>query len=281
MTIGVYQSDKCRHIVLRLSGGDPVPEAIRVALRDEQVACGWLRGSGILTDVELRAYHPGIGALGSARRIEGTFHALTLEGSIGLSDGDLSLSLRAILTRETDSGMETFSGEVSAARALALEVFVTALDDVALPRTLDDTCGVWLLGASSAPAAARQVVARPAPPVAWSGALDASQRSVDREQRPRAPQPSPIHASTALPARPPKPGGRSEIDAPAPEPGDAVVHFAFGECDVVKSDGDRLHLRVHKGGRICEIALAMLRVSRLADAEDGRRRFKLERRMST
>jgi hypothetical protein len=72
---------------------------------------------------------------------------------------------------------------------------------------------------------------------------------------------------------------RPEVDAPVPEPGDAVDHFAFGPCDVLKSDGDRLHLKVHKDGRIREIALAMLSVSRLPDAENGRRRFKLERRM--
>jgi hypothetical protein len=63
-----------------------------------------------------------------------------------------------------------------------------------------------------------------------------------------------------------------------PEPGDIVDHFAFGRCDVIKSDGDRLHLRVLKDGRIREIALEMLRVSRLDDEGTGRR-FKLERRL--
>jgi predicted DNA-binding protein with PD1-like motif len=280
VTTGVYRSEKSRNLVLRLSAGESVPEAIRDALRDEQVACGWLRGSGVLTDVDLRVYHSGFGTLGDARRIEGTVQALAIEGSIGLSDGDLSLSLRGLLARETDSGVETLCGEIGLARAVALEVFVTALDDVALPRSLDEAAGVWLLGSVSAQGAARQVPARPAAPTAWSGALDASQRS-EREPRPRAPAPSPVHAATAIPLRPPKPEARPEVDVPAPEPGDSVVHFAFGDCDVLKSDGDRLHLRVLKGGRICEIALAMLRVSRLADADDGRRRFKLERRMST
>ncbi|HXN33618.1 MAG TPA: DUF296 domain-containing protein [Polyangiaceae bacterium] len=280
MTIGVHRSDKSRHLVLRLSAGEDVPEAIRAALRDEQVACGWLRGSGVLTGVDLRAYHPGRGTLGTARRIEGPLQALSLEGSIGLSGGEVSLSLRGLLARETDGGVETLSGDIESARAVAIEVFVTALDDVALPRALDEEAGVWLLGSASAQAPVRPVAARPVAPTAWSGAVDASHRT-EREPRARAPQPSPAHAATAIPARPPRPEARPEVDAPAPEPGDAVDHFAFGDCDVIKSDGDRLHLRVHKGGRICEIALAMLRVSRLADADDGRRRFKLERRMST
>jgi hypothetical protein len=76
------------------------------------------------------------------------------------------------------------------------------------------------------------------------------------------------------PARPP-----TDFDTPYPEPGDSVEHFAFGRAEVVKSDGDRLHLKVHKDGRIREIALEMLRVTRLADADDGKRHFKLERRM--
>jgi hypothetical protein len=86
-------------------------------------------------------------------------------------------------------------------------------------------------------------------------------------------------AAPAMPVRPPRPPGVVEVDTPAPEPGDAVDHFAFGRADVVKSDGDRLHLRVHKDGRIREIALEMLRVSRLPDADDGKRQFKLERRL--
>ena len=70
-----------------------------------------------------------------------------------------------------------------------------------------------------------------------------------------------------------------DLDAPMPEAGDMVDHFAFGAGEVVKSDGDRLHLRVGKEGRIREIALEMLRVSRLDDSPEGKRRFRLERRM--
>ncbi|HEX3344411.1 MAG TPA: hypothetical protein VHS09_07545, partial [Polyangiaceae bacterium] len=81
-----------------------------------------------------------------------------------------------------------------------------------------------------------------------------------------------------MPQRPQRPATMGD-DAPVPEPGDSVDHFAFGRADVVKSDGDRLHLKVHKDGRIREIALEMLRVSRLEDGEGGKRRFKLERRM--
>jgi predicted DNA-binding protein with PD1-like motif len=285
VSIGVHRSHKSRYLVLRVPDGEAIPGALAATLQDERVACGWLSGGGVLTDVELRAYSAEIGTLGSARRIEGPVHVLALEGSIGLAAGEVSLSLRAMLGRETDRGLETLSGEIASARSVALELFVTALEDVSLEHTLDEAAGVWLLGAAAehgavGPAAARRPSAAPAAPAAWSSALEASDRP-DREPRPRAhghaARPR-AEGSAVVPLRPPRPTSDSP-DVPYPEKGDSVDHFAFGRCDVVKSDGDRLHLKIHKDGRVREIALAMLRVSRLADAEDGRRRFKLERKM--
>lgn len=79
-----------------------------------------------------------------------------------------------------------------------------------------------------------------------------------------------------MPARPP-PRADTSHDV-LPEEGDAVEHFAFGSCDVVKSDGDRLHLKVRKDGRVKEIALEMLRVQ-LLESEGTVRRFLLQRKM--
>ena len=55
----------------------------------------------------------------------------------------------------------------------------------------------------------------------------------------------------------------NDADQVFPEPGDEVQHFAFGKCEVLRSDGDRLHLKVGKDGRIREIALEMLKVTLL------------------
>jgi predicted DNA-binding protein with PD1-like motif len=273
---GIHRSETCRHLVIRLAAGEFIPDAIVAVLKDEQVSCGWLRGSGVLADVELRAYDPTMGTLGSARHIEGPLQALALEGSIGLVDGDPSVSLRALLVRETDRGLESLAGEIGSARTLALEALVTSLDDVSLQRTLDEGAGVWLLGGGSGPTAMRPAPARTAIPAAWSSAVEASDRH-DREPRARLNQGTGASTGTAVPTRPQRPS--ADLDAPFPEPGDAVDHFAFGRCDVMKSDGDRLHLKVHKDGRIREIALGMLRVSCLDGKEDGKRHFKLERRM--
>ena len=65
-----------------------------------------------------------------------------------------------------------------------------------------------------------------------------------------------------------------------PDAGDTVEHFAFGRCEVVKTDGDRLHVRLGKDGRIKEIALEMLKVSRL-EPEPGQttKHYKLARKL--
>jgi predicted DNA-binding protein with PD1-like motif len=284
VTISVHRSEQSRHLVLRASAGESLPDGLTTKLRDEQVACGWLRASGVLSDVELRAFDAELGTLGSTRRIAGPVHVVALEGSIGLVQGEPSFSLRALLARETDRGLETLAGEIASARVVALEILVTALDDVAVERTLDEAAGVWLLGTRStspAPAPARPAAApSPGPPPAWTSALEASERAVDRGPPRARPAVTPsTNASTQpIPQRPARPQ-RVEEDGPVPEPGDSVEHFAFGRADVVKSDGDRLHVKIHKDGRIKEIALEMLRVSRLEDGEGGKRRFELERRM--
>ncbi len=87
-------------------------------------------------------------------------------------------------------------------------------------------------------------------------------------------------ASSNTSVMPPKPTRLAPIQGESvfPEPGDSVEHFAFGTCEVLKSDGDRLHLR-QKDGRVKEIALAMLRVEALGDHGTSNRKYKLERKL--
>jgi len=280
----VHPSTASRHLLLRASAGEVLPEALIERLSAEAVACGWLHASGVLHDVELRAFDAELGTLGRARRIAGPVQVLSLESSIALSDGEPHVTLRALLARETDRGLETLAGEITSAKTVALEVFVTALDDVALGRALDPAAGVWLLGVGASSGAPRAATSHAAPaaaaPPAWSSALAASDRPAPEPARkPPAPTSSPSLPGSTMPL-PQRPVRKElDLDAPMPEAGDMVEHFAFGAGEVVKSDGDRLHLRVGKEGRIREIALEMLRVSRLDDTAEGKRRFRLERRM--
>ncbi|HMJ50992.1 MAG TPA: hypothetical protein VK540_02925 [Polyangiaceae bacterium] len=64
-----------------------------------------------------------------------------------------------------------------------------------------------------------------------------------------------------------------------PEAGDRVQHFAFGVCEVLTSDGDRLRIRDVDGPRrVREVSLSMLRVTG-PTVSDGKRLFQLERRV--
>ncbi len=279
MSVRVHKSARCRHLVLRTSAGDVLPDALAACLHEERVACGWLQASGVLADVELRAFDAALGRPGGARRIVGPVQVLALESSIGLVDGEPAFSLRAVLAREGDRGLETLAGEIVRARTVGLEVLVTVLEDLTLDRALDETAGVSLLAsappsptgfATSVPLP--RPLPAPGPTPSWSGAVEASSHP-DRDPTGNARSPA---APVPIPQRPARPG--PDLDAPVPEAGDVVDHFAFGRCDVVKSDGDRLHLRIHKDGRIREIALEMLRVTPL-DGDGTGRRFKLERRI--
>jgi hypothetical protein len=111
----------------------------------------------------------------------------------------------------------------------------------------------------------------------FAKAIEASASNVAFSPAPPAKGSAPS-LSQAIPSRPVKPQSAAE-EAVVPDAGDRVEHFAFGSCEVLKSDGDRLHLRLGKDGRIKEIALEMLKVTELPGDDAPGRRFKLERRL--
>lgn len=63
-----------------------------------------------------------------------------------------------------------------------------------------------------------------------------------------------------------------------PEEGDLVSHFAFGECVVVASDGERLRLQQDKDNRVREVALSMLKLQLMSNNEGELRRWELKRK---
>ena len=290
-------TSSARHLLLRLSSPAKLPDSLLGALRDEVVLAGWMRASGVLSDVQIRVVDPRGVTATAPRHIAGPVQVIALEGSIGLSGGDVSCGLRVVLARETDSGLDTIAGDLVAANVEALEVFITAFDDVTATRQLD-RAGVWVLDATEG--AARPAVAAPSPQTAATAPAPPSARAVIPSpsfaevsrvavtEAPRAPapaltaRPSPTFSSMnqAMPQRIARPVEAETEDEMVPEPGDIVEHFAFGRCDVVKTDGDRLHVRLGKDQRIKEIALEMLRVSPLPPEEGmPARYFMLARRL--
>jgi predicted DNA-binding protein with PD1-like motif len=85
-------------------------------------------------------------------------------------------------------------------------------------------------------------------------------------------------ADLIRPARPMM-GGTTADPGLIPARGDIAEHFAFGRCEVIKTEGERIHLKLERDGKIKEIALEMLRVKEVDSATPGRRRFKLERKI--
>lgn len=274
-------TERARHVILRIENR-PLPSALLDALRDEVVTAGWVRGGGVLEELEIRALS------GAPRAIHGAVHAVVLEGSVGLVGGDVACALRGVFAREGERGLESFAGEVVRAKARSLEILVTAFDDVAATRVTDPATGVSTIApdasttiparAAAAPAAApapAPVVAPPAavvpPPVAVAAAAPSA--------APPAPGSSPALPTSPMPLKPVRPSTSGDDDVVYPDAGDIVEHFHFGKCEVLKSDGDRLHLRDEREGRIKEIALEKLRVTPMPTEEGGPRRFKLDRKL--
>ncbi len=275
-----HLSSSTHTLFFRLAPGDTLPGTLAERLKADGVATGLLRGHGILEHVEFRTFSPSTRTLGPGRLLSGAVHALVLEGVIGLEAGAPAVSLRAVLSRETDVGTETLSGVVASARVVALELVVTSAQDLALPLAHDARSGLSMLttasssearvGESEAPRRPEPTPS-PAPAAAWGEALAASH--AQPPPKPTAP------AGLTLPTRPPVRPAPVHEEVVFPEAGDQVEHFAFGKCDVLKSDGDRLHLKVHKDGRIREIALEMLKVTPQDDGTSRPRHFRLERKL--
>jgi predicted DNA-binding protein with PD1-like motif len=254
MTFAAERSSNARHLVLRAAAGDAFPAALIAALLAENVKRGWLRAIGVLEDVDLR---PVVDAAGttSGRTIPGPVYLLHLEAPIDAAGQAAEPVYQGVVAFEGDRGHETIGARIVSARIRTMDVLVTVLEDAVETRT-------W--------AAAIEASARPETPPASGSTARAS---------PRAGGAPGAAGPAVMPPRPLRPA--VDLDSLVPDAGDIVEHFAFGPGDVVKSEGDRLHVRVHKDGRIREIALEMLRVSLLEGPSDpgGTRHFKLERRL--
>jgi predicted DNA-binding protein with PD1-like motif len=265
------QISKTTHsIFVRLQAGDSLLDGLHARLREGAVATGTLQGHGIIEDTELRTFSPDSRALGPSRRIAGAVHVLAAFGTIGMSEGSPQVALRVVLSRETDVGIETLSGVVTQARVVAFEALVVSAQDLALPLAYDARAGVPLVDVGPIASTPR---IETTPTQGWAEVVATSGAQAPLKASPQGP-----------PARPPpKPPSTDDDDDDVqifPEAGDEVQHFAFGKCEVLKSDGDRLHIKVGKDARIREIALEMLKIVPLdADPNVRPRHFRLDRRL--
>ena len=262
--------------LLRLSDAH-FPESLDLALADHGVTSGWISGTAIVEDVELRVFDPVAGRAGARRRISGRLEAVSLAGPVATTENGPFCQLRAVLSRETETGIETFAGQLASARVLSFEGFLHAASHA----PLDVAAGYAPANVPSAEPSA------PAVKGPWADAISASTAiAADEGSAPRHDERAYVSRAAAAPTlqdpvpmpRPPARPARSTEEDLFPEAGDLADHFAFGRCEIIKSDGDRLHLKIPRDGRIKEIALEMLKVS-LVDNEGGKRLYKLDRKL--
>jgi predicted DNA-binding protein with PD1-like motif len=266
--------DRTRHFLLRLHEGDTLPETLLKQLRDRRVTGGWLRLTGVLSNIELCAFSSEIEGPGGTKRFAGPMQAVVLDGSLGIAEGGVAASLRVVLARESDAGLETIAGQLLRARVIGLEGSMTVLEETVVPRGLDKAAGVWLLRDDAVvtsvaepprrqPAAAPQAGGAPAAPPSWTDTAAAASST-------------PLRPPASALARQAQDADEPE-DGPYPQAGDIAEHFAFGPCEVLRSDGDRLQVRMMRDGKVSEIALEKLRVTTLPP--DGTtQRYRLSRK---
>ena len=267
------------------------PEALDHALAEQEITSGWIAATAVLEDVEIRVFDPIAGRPGARRKIAGRVEAVSLAGPITSTENGPFCVLRAVLSRETDTGLETFAGHLVAARVLAFDGWIADASapaiDVASPRNAVSTSPNANRGPTSSigtrpdtpqESARQESPKKDAPPSPWAAAASASEANEDRYDPPPRREASTLTMVETAPM--PRPPARplTVNDDVYPEAGDMVDHFAFGRCEVMKSDGDRLHVKIPRDGRLKEIAVEMLKVTAQGNV-DGKRLFRLDRRM--
>jgi predicted DNA-binding protein with PD1-like motif len=277
--MNVHEAHRVRHLVIRLDQGDELPAALVRALDEAEARSGFITGMGALEVADLAPYDSTRAGSAKARRV-GPCEVVSLSGNVALLDGAASVRLSVALARETELGLATFGGQLVWGRVSSLELHVVAFDDLALTRVADERTGQPVLAARTAPTLAMgeapKAPARPGPTVDLGPvAIPLPPPATPPAAPTPAPSPAaPANEGSSMPQRPQKPQDDLEV---YPEVGDVVMHFAFGECTVIGSDGDRIRLRQDRDGRVREVALTMLRIEPPSVA-DGTRHFKLHRK---
>lgn len=246
--MNVFEPRRARHLQLHLDAGEELPATLHKALDEAEVQAGWVVGAGRLEAVELVVDGRGGGGPYIRRRFDWPSELVNLTGTAWRASGILQLALWVTVALETETGLATVGGKLVSARAEAVDLLVLAFEDVP-------------------PRAALESAAR------RGTADDAALRS--KPSDPKEAGPPALGDAPPLPPRPAKPPDDLAI---YPETGDAVMHFHFGECMVIGSDGDRIRLRQTKDGRVREVALTMLRVEEFTTLPDGTRHFILTRK---
>lgn len=224
------------------SGGELV-EALDEAFSRHR---GWIQATGFVEEVELKLGSEGADV---RRSFRGRYALASLGGPLGGPYG-------VTLARAAGDRVEVLAGVLVRARSGGVQALCVSSGDapsrIAELSAADDALGVTAALAGSRPRSA---------PAGTPGFA-------------RRPLVSAFASKVGVTQAAPD----DETDAPRPERGDLVEHFAFGICEVLSATGDRLVLRDARGsGRTREIASEHLGITGPVE-HDGKRLFRLTRR---
>lgn len=257
-------------LVLSASPGEEIVSAAAEALAKANVSFAWIVARGTLREAMV-AQGPGESA--PIRVLTGPLEITSASGSYRA--GDASIDLTAVVT---GAAVETTGGRF----AMAVAEDVELICFVASPTASKPA-------SARAPVVAEAAVTSPQTPSPAPSTPSAGMPiALGPSSLPSVPTDAPSDpgfpalASTPVASTiPQKLARRVEVEATntiEPEAGDTVTHFAFGECDVETSDGDRIRLRQRKDDRVREVSLEMLRIEAPTVGADGKRHFKLSRK---
>lgn len=280
----VIKARQTRTLLLRLDREEDLIASLAHALADAEVTSGWVRGTGIVEAAEVAVLAPSpttpTPTAPTTLAVATRSTLISLTGSIASLADAPTPRLTAMFARTTETGLEVYGGELISARVYSVELCVDVYDDLALYREFDESTGLPRLAEAPPAVAAAPAVAPPrlavVAPIEPPPATPAEPTRATLSAGDIIPTAS-SYTPAVLPTRPPRRESAAE-SAVYPEAGDIIVHFHFGDCIVVDSDGDRLRLRQAPDGRVREVALAMLTVSGPEVDASGKRTFRLTRK---
>jgi predicted DNA-binding protein with PD1-like motif len=218
-----------RRFVGDLDPGTPLVQHLTGLAKTHRISSAEIRASGWLQGVRLRAFVPGQG-LGEPVATEGIVHVVGLHGSVSLTAEQPVVVLHAALFA-LDSGASRH-GVIVEAEVVSLEVLVETFDDVTLHRIRDRKSGLerWLDLT-----------------IHEGSALGSGPESV-RSGR---------EAMEAMPSRLLDEDLQYDLRM-----GDYLEHPRLGRCEVIQViDDDRIAIRLDSG-RIAQLHLGLLRLTR-------------------
>lgn len=263
----IEESQQSRRILGQLNRGEDLPQGLLSVCQVRGVRCALVAAYGVVDELQLACYDAEGRGMAKPKKLRGAVQLLQAKGILAELDGHLHLELSLVASRQRDNGIEVLGGICSAARVVACEFVIEALDDLIVRRAMDRTTGLpsWQEAFSAAGGAASEA----------AGRGPGSEPAAERE--PSSPGKLSWADAVMASVRAPEPKEEEEEDAGEPyrpvRVGDFLDHQKFGRCEVQRVDSDQEYVTVRlRNSRLVRLNLEVLRLRYTGD-EEGRQVF--------